>query len=132
MNNSTKNHELHIFENHHNYDLKLPKPSHKGFTLINSKKQFLADKSFLEYVKNGMIRYIGPYQKEEVIVENKLICEQPPTVTTQGKVENFVVQPKVYKNTCGKAKIISDNNLNEETTDVLLCESPSDGIMIVE
>jgi len=114
--------ELHIFENHHNYDLQLPKPSFQGFNLINSKRQFVADASFLEYVKTGMIRYIGPMKPKEVKMEEKLITEQPATVTYQGKVENVVCKTK--------KEVLTDANNNEEGQ-ILLNEGPSDGITII-
>ncbi len=37
MNNT----ELHIYENHHTYDLMLPKPAYKNLTIIKPKSKFL-------------------------------------------------------------------------------------------
>lgn len=124
-----KNIDLHLFENHHNYDLQLPKPSFQGYTLINSKKQFVADSSFLEYVKTGMISYIGPYivkVKQEVIMENKLLVEQPAKVTYGGTVESFVSNGEHKK--CPK-NVIQESE--DDKVDVLLNEGPSDGITII-
>lgn len=118
MNNS----ELHIFENHHTYDLMLPKPACKGLTTVKPKGVFIADKSFQEYVKVGMIRYIGPYeQKKEVIMEHKLILDQPPIVTNEGKVEHV---------TTSKKKVLTEGELDSKDQ-ILLVESPSAGIKII-
>jgi hypothetical protein len=116
MNNT----ELHIYENHHTYDLMLPKPAYKNLTIIKPKSKFFADKSFQEYVKVGMIRYIGPH-KPEVIVEHKLILDQPPIVTNEGKVEHVAA---------GKKKILKESE-GEKLDEVLLVESPSAGIKII-
>ena len=124
MNKNPNNIDLHVFENHHTYDLQLPKPTFQGFTLINPKRQFVADASFLEYLKTGMIRYIGPHKKkEEVIVESKLLVEQPATVTYHGKVENVVCKTS--------AKVVLKDGTNNEEENVLLNEGPSDGIKII-
>jgi hypothetical protein len=118
MNNS----ELHIFENHHTYDLMLPKPACKGLTTVKPKGVFIADKSFQEYVKVGMIRYIGPYeQKKEVIMEHKLILDQPPIVTNEGKVEHVIA---------GKKKILNEGEAGDKEN-ILLVESPADKIKII-
>lgn len=115
------NPELHIFENHHDYDLMLPKPAHKGLTIIKPRAKFAADKSFQEYVKVGMLRYIGPHARKEVIVESKLILDQPPVITNEGKVEHV---------TTGKKKLLTENE-GEGTEPILLVESPASGIKIV-
>lgn len=116
--------ELFIFENHHNYDLQLPKPACKNLTLVKSKGKFVADKSFFEYVKVGMIRFIEPYIQKGVIVENKLILDQPSIVTNEGKIEHVAVG-----NSC-KNKILKEGE-GEKLDDVLLVESPSAGIKII-
>jgi hypothetical protein len=36
--------ELFLFENHHNYDLKLSRPAYKGLEMIKPRGQFLAEK----------------------------------------------------------------------------------------
>ena len=58
MNKNPNNIDLHVFENHHTYDLMLPKPACKGLTTVKPKGVFIADKSFQEYVKVGMIKPI--------------------------------------------------------------------------
>jgi hypothetical protein len=116
MNNT----ELHMYENHHTYDLMLPKPAYKNLTIIKPKSKFFADKSFQEYVKVGMIRYIGPH-KPEVIVELNHSLDQPPIVTNEGKVEHV---------SAGKKKILKEGE-GEKLDEVLLVESPSAGIKII-
>jgi hypothetical protein len=116
--------ELHIFENHHNYDLMLPRPAHKNLTIVKPKSKFFAEKDFQEYVKVGMIRYIGPYKKEEVLVESKLILDQPNIVTTEGTVEHVATGQ-----TC-KKKVLKEGE-GEKLDEVLLVESPSAGIKII-
>lgn len=116
--------ELHIFENHHDYDLILPKPAHKNLTIVKPKSKFFAQKDFLEYVKVGMIRYIGPHQKEEILVENKLILDQPNIVTTEGTVEHVAAGQSCKK------KVLKEGE-GEKLDEVLLVESPSAGIKII-
>ena len=71
-----------------------------------------------------MIRYIGPHKKkEEVIVESKLLVEQPATVPYHGKVENVVCKTS--------AKVVLNDGTNNEEENVLLNEGPSDGIKII-
>ena len=41
--------ELFLFENHHNYDLKLSRPAYKGLDMIKPRGQFLAEKDFFEF-----------------------------------------------------------------------------------
>jgi len=120
MNNT----ELHIFENHHNYDLMLPRPAHKNLTIVKAKSKFFADKDFQEYVKVGMIRYIGPHQTKEVLMENKLILDQPNIVTTEGVIEHVAAGQ-----TC-KKKVLKEGE-GEKLDEVLLVESPSAGIKII-
>ena len=119
------NTELHIFENHHNYDLMLPRPAHKNLNIVKAKSKFYADKDFQEYVKVGMIRYIGPHETtKEVLMENKLILDQPKTVTTEGTVEHVSVGQ-----TCKKKVLKEGEGENQEA--ILLVESPSAGIKII-
>ena len=120
MNNT----ELYIFENHHNYDLQLPKPACKNLTLVKSKGKFVADKSFFEYVKVGMIRFIEPYVEKGVIVENKLMLDQPAMITNEGKVEHVAVGQ-----TC-KKKVLKEGE-GEQLDEVLLVESPCSGVKII-
>ena len=116
--------ELHIFENHHNYDLMLPRPAHKNLSIVKAKSKFFADKDFQEYVKVGMIRYIGPHETKEVLMENKLILDQPNVVTTEGTIEHVSVGQSCKK------KVLKEGE-GEKLDEVLLVESPSAGIKII-
>jgi len=117
--------ELFLFENHHNYDLKLSRPAYKGLEMIKPRGQFLAEKDFFEFVKVGMIRFIGPYKQKEVIVENKLILDQPPIVTNEGKVEHVAAGQN------SKKKILKEGE-QEHLDEVLLVESPCSNIKIIK
>ena len=64
-------------------------------------------------------------KKENNMNENKLILDQPDTVTSKGKVEHVVDENTPVQN-------INDNNdVDAKKADVLLNESPIDGLEII-
>jgi hypothetical protein len=119
---------LYLFENHTPADLTLPRPTKSGTRVVRSKAQFQGDDYYLQLVRSGHLRLIkellSPEQERAAMQpqEEKLILDQPDTVTDKGKVEHVVDKtPKVRKLNEG------DNDPQEE---VLLNESPS-GFVIV-
>jgi hypothetical protein len=112
-----------VFQNNTTGDLALPKPAEDGRKAIPPKSKsaegskFIGDSYFLKMVPQILVLV------EDLTVKNeKLITEQPPTVTTVGRVE-YVVEKKEQK-------------LNEskpgKLEDVLLTEDPKGGIVIIE
>lgn len=113
-----------LFENNTKGDLILPKTTERGVRVVGVKQRFQGDNYYLKLVKSGEIRLI-----EEILSENvgntmeKLITEQPPMVTTEGVVEFVKENPK--------AKKLNENAPDRGCQEVLINESPLDGIEIV-
>lgn len=95
----------HIFQNNTKAELMLPKPTSNGKKLISPNEQFIGDESYFQLVKTNELRYIGQTEK--------LLTEQPPLITKDGKVEHHVNKPQHI------------------TEDVLLTEQPVGGISII-
>lgn len=110
------------FRNNTNADLGLPKPSEDARTAINADGEFIGDSYFLCMVPQCLVIV----EDLNMNKENKLLTEQPPTVTDDGKVEY------VQKQT-GKIKL-NENKPNKpnKQSDTLLTEEPVGGIVIME
>jgi len=132
---------LYIFENNKTWDYSLPKKSLCGRKLIPPKGRFKGDEYFLQFVKSGDIKLVeaiapkvNPAPSVNTLNENtqqgdkmeKLILDQPDKVTQHGKTESVVV------NTNPNQVIKDHNSSNQPQTDVLLVESPMDGIDIIK
>ena len=132
---------LYIFENNKTWDYSLPKKSLCGRKLIPPKGRFKGDEYFLQFVKSGDIKLVeaiapkvNPAPNVNTINENtqqgdkmeKLILDQPDKVTQHGKTESVVV------NTNPNQVIKDHNSSNQPEKDVLLVESPMDGIDLVK
>lgn len=119
-----KGYGLYEYENRLNATVTLPKIAADGVTrIINPKGTFQGDDYFMFMVPGELrVKQILIPAEEERRKENmeKLILDQPDTVTTEGVVERIVS---------------SDLPLNEDKTEknkeVLLNESPSDGVKII-
>ena len=103
------------FGNNTSGELALPKPSEDGKRSIPVDGNFIGDGYFLCMVPQLLVIL------EDLQME-KLITEQPPIVTTKGKVEYVVEKPaqKLNESKPGKQE------------DVLLTEDPVGGIAICE
>ena len=121
-----------IFENHRNADFSLPKKSIDGKKMIPPTGRFHGDEYFITFVKTGDLRLADTiHPKPKPITEStgenmeKLILDQPEKFTHEGKTEH-VVAPQ-------KKVVLNDNNqINKINEDVLLVESPMDGIDIIK
>lgn len=111
-----------LYENNTKGDLILPQhPINKSSHTLKPRQRFEGDDYYMHMVPKEL-RYIEDLEK----MSEKLITEQPPMITTEGKVE-FVKQD--FHN---KKKL--NENLPEETeaeADVLLNETPMDGIELI-
>jgi hypothetical protein len=109
---SLKGEGMYIFENNTSGDLYLPRPTQTGRRLVPKGQQFVGDNYYFNMVKTNELKLIQELQSQE-----KVITEQPPTITSQGVVEN------------------QHPNINEQASktqqDILLTESPIDGIKII-
>jgi len=128
---------LYIFENNTDGDLKLPKATASGVRMIGPRKRFQGDSYFMKLVGHPMnlLRFIeeivpkGAPQsqlKESTMQADKLILDQPDTVTTKGKIEHVV-------ETGSTTMPINDATTSTQPFhDVLLNENPLDGVEIIK
>jgi len=120
---------LYLFENNSDATLTLPRPTKSGVRVVGARKQFQGDNYYMQMVRSGFLRLIkelqAPQQEEQVMLnEEKLILDQPDTITQRGKVEHVV------------DKNVPAQRLHEQDSDeqpeVLLNEGPvDDGFVIV-
>lgn len=138
LKNSLSGSGVYIYENNSDADLSLPKPTESGVRVVGPRKRFQGDSYFMSWVGSPMnllklVEVVVPQltkeqiqnQKEENAMEEKLILDQPDTVTQGGKVEYVIgVDPA--------AKPLNDNaNPANAAPDVLLTEDPLDGVEII-
>lgn len=109
------------FRNNTKADLGLPKPSEDGRNAIAPDGEFIGDSYFLCMVPQCLVIVEDLSMKNN---ENKLITEQPPVVTNEGKVE--YVQEKT-----GKIKL-NENKPNTKQPEILLNEDPAGGVVVLE
>lgn len=130
---------LYIYENNTDGDLKLPKPTATGIRVIGPRKRFEGDSYFMQFVGSPMnllrlIEEIKPklttaeiaeqIQKEATMAGEKLILDQPDTITTRGKIEHVV------DDTVPKQPL--NDSANQTPPDVLLNEQPLAGLEIIK
>ena len=132
---------LYIYENNTNSDLKLPKPTASGVRVVGPRKRFQGDSYYLIWVGRPLnllrlIEEITPKKTTQEIAEEiarrnspmneqKLILDQPDTITSKGKIEHVVdnehpVQP------------LNDSTASKPAVDFLLNENPLDGVAITK
>ena len=111
-------------------DLTLPKPTKTGKRIIGPSEQFQGDDYFMQLVRMGNLRFIkevlSPQAEDAMnkgeIMNDKLILDQPETVTSEGVVEQVAKKPVAPLN----------ETTSKEKPDVLINENPvDDGFIIV-
>jgi hypothetical protein len=135
--NDFKGEGLFVFRNANKADLMLPKPAKNGVKMIGPGKEFQGDSFFMEMVKTNQLRLvktlITPEQERGIMTEEKLILDQPETITTQGTVEHVVsatpVKPlnEQEKSCCGSCGCGGGGN-----KEVLINEDPLEGVDILD
>ena len=137
---------LYLYENNSDADLTLPRPTQSGRREIGPREQFQGDDYYMQLVKTGFLRLIKELQSptpaeppqpkieqlNEVAMtdkkEEKLILDQPDTITNEGTVEN-VAQPQQQ---CDQGSSCCGGT-GQPKPEVLLNEDPiDDGFVIVE
>jgi len=122
-----------VYENNTDADLNLPKPTSTGTRTIGPRKRFQGDSYYLTWVGSPMnlLRFIEEIVPKDnplktlnesetnKMSDNKLILDQPETVTSQGQVEHVVVNES------------PDQDSSEKKTEILLNESPIEGLEII-
>ena len=123
---------LFVFRNRNKATLTLPKVSADGKKTIGPSGEWEGDSYFMDLVRKNeaiLVRTIKEpsetilqlnEQKEYDMQEEKLILDQPDTVTSEGTVEQVKATPEME---------LEENEKNIE--DVLLTEDPMDGVEII-
>lgn len=127
----TQGEGLFRFRNRHNATLALPKPAADGTKVVGPRGEWEGDSYFLKMIPReatlvATLRHPQPPQMEDVVMEQKLILDQPDQVTTSGQIEHIMpTQPVVAP-------------LNEQPgapapkpSERLLNEDPMDGVTIL-
>jgi hypothetical protein len=126
---------IYIYENNTDGDLNLPKPTISGSRTIGPRKRFQGDSYYMKWVGSPMnlLRFIEEVvpqtktlneNKENNMNEKKLILDQPDTVTSKGKVEHVVSEDTPVQS-------LNDSTNSDKKPDVLLNESPIEGLEII-
>ena len=127
---------LYLYENNSNADMKLPRATKSGRLEVGPREQFQGDSYYMQMVKTGELRYIKclqtPEEEQQALLkennmsqEEKLILDQPETITEQGQVEHV-------KNSQTPTQPMNEGD-GQEAPPVLLNESPvDDGFVIVD
>jgi len=138
LKNSMSGSGIYIYENNSDADLSLPKPTESGVRVVGPRKRFQGDSYFMSWVGSPMnllklvevvmpqltVEQIIKQKKENAMTEQKLILDQPDTITHDGKIEYVVNDPSV--------KQLNDNTEPpKEMPSVLLTEDPLDGVEII-
>lgn len=112
-----KGYGMFIYENNTSGDIYLPRPTATGQRLVGRGKQFVGD-SFYHNMIGRELKLIRTIKENVNESDNRLLTEQPPVVTEHGQVE-FVQAKKQF------------NEEKEVAKDILLTESPFDGVKII-
>lgn len=116
---------LYVFRNKTKGDLKLAKPASDGRKTIPSGETWEGDNYFMNLIPKeaSLVKTVmTPQQEREKNMSEKLILDQPDTVTKEGKVEHVIVDTM---------RTINETPENEPKKDVLLTEDPMDGVQIL-
>lgn len=135
LKNSLSGSGVYVYENNSDADLSLPKPTASGVRIVGPRKRFQGDSYFMSWVGPPMnllklVEVVVPqspqkFANEETEMENKLILDQPDTVTQSGKVEYVVAGDPAVKQ-------LNDNvDPTKKVPEVLLTEDPLDGVEII-
>ena len=122
---------MYLYRNNTNADLTLPRPTRSGVRSVGPGKEFQGDNYYMQLVKQGMLRLVKELQspnqqnvtESEVKMQEKLILDQPDTVTEQGKVEHVVSKPA--------QKLNETQGENGKQPEVLLNEGPVEGGFVI-
>lgn len=128
---------MYLYRNNTKADLSLPRPTRSGIRSVGPQKEFQGDNYYMQMVKQGHLRLVKVLQTPEeeraaeeaeklnegVKMSEKLILDQPDTITEHGKVEHVV----------GKNTPVQPMNEGGKQTqpDVLLNEAPVDGGFVI-
>lgn len=117
---------IYIFRNRTSGDYSLPKPALDGRKTIPKGETFKGDSFFLKMVPRELI--LVEIVEEQKQME-KLILDQPETVTTDGQIEH--VKQDDEQKICESPNEEIENEEEEKEKDVLINEDPIDGVEIL-
>lgn len=117
---------LYVFRNASSTaNLMLPKPDANGRKDIGPGQEFQGDDYFMALVRTNearLVRTLVPVEQEKTMTE-KLILDQPETVTTEGTVERVVEIEQEVK--------LNETPAEEQSQpEVLINEDPMEGVVI--
>lgn len=116
-----------LYRNNTNGTLDLPKTSLDGARRVPVNGEWRGDNYFMLLVKKNEARLVKtishPERKDNMT--DKLIVDQPETVTTQGTVEQVVVDENE------KTQKLTEQPVQGGQEEVLLTEDPMDGVEII-
>lgn len=125
---------LYVYRNRHKEaTLDLPKPTKSGRTWVGPNEEWQGDNYYMGLVRSGeavLVREIYSPEEErkmnnQNLQEQKLIVDQPDTVTEAGTVEHVIPTAK-------PAQALTEGQpAAEQTKDVLLNENPLTGVEII-
>lgn len=122
---------VYLYRNNTGAELRLPRPTKSGIRSVGANQEFQGDNYYMQLVKQGYLRLVKEIQSPqqqviseatEVKMEQKLILDQPDTVTEQGKIEHVVSNP-VQK--------LNETQNQEKQPEVLLNEGPVEGGFVI-
>jgi len=130
---------LFVFKNNTSGELYLPRATKSGVRKVDKMGEFQGTDYFMQMVKTGELRLMRviqspnePAQGSNLLKEGhqmqdeneKLIIEQPPTITAEGESVTFMDKK-------GKKKKLNEQPQNQDSGDILLTESPLGGVEII-
>jgi hypothetical protein len=124
---------VYLYVNPTSADITLPRPTKSGIRSVGPKAQFQGDNYYMQLVRQGLLRLVKEIQSpeqqraaNEPKMEEKLILDQPDTITEAGKIEHVVKKPS-------QSQKLNEGKKGHSKTqpDVLLNESPADGGFLI-
>lgn len=120
---------LFLFKNKSNFaTLELPKKSKDGKKWVQPNETWQGDSYFLKMIPKEaiLLKTIESPMKEEKMSEEKLILDQPETITTDGTVEHVVEEKDVKINEQTK------KTRTKKSKNKLLTEDPTGSVVIID
>ncbi len=110
MNSPVTQEKLFVYKNFNRDEIKLPETNRDGQWFIPPTGEFTDDSRFFPLLKQGKLKLIREIESQ--MIREKLITEQPPTITQEGQVEYVKIEePLTEEERKKKEKILAENPL---------------------